>query len=140
MDHDMGNMGNMGGNSGSSSDSSSMGAMGMFLNFKTTDFYILFEFWHVTTVELFIASIFIVGFLSFVNEVFSIHIPDLCKLAPKYDCYLNPSLLFIKMLINGLLMLVMMSFNGTLLITIVVAKVLAHIIFPSTQQIVECHE
>ena len=106
MNHDMG------GGSATTNSDSHMGAMSMFFNFKTSGFYILFEFWYVSSVELFIASVLVVGFLSFVNELFSIHIRNLCKLSPKYENCLNPTLLFIKMLINGILMLIMMSFNG----------------------------
>lgn len=109
-------MGNINHNSPASSttDFPSMGAMGTFFNFNTTNFYILFQFWYVSSVELFVASLFIVGFLSFLNEIFTIHILELTKLVPDYEHILYPTLMFIKMFVNGILMLVMMTFNGIL--------------------------
>eukprot|EP00835_Amoeboradix_gromovi_P000914 NODE_34_length_31639_cov_0.254375.p20 type:complete len:144 gc:universal NODE_34_length_31639_cov_0.254375:15670-16101(+) len=140
MDHDMGNSGS---NDMSSNPSGtlSMGAMGMYFNFQTTDFHILFEFWHVTSIEIFIASLLIIGFISFINEIFGIHIKDLVKILPEYERYSNPMLLFIKMFLNAVLMLAMMTFNGYLVIIIVAAKVLAHVIFPGRfEELTDCHE
>ena len=131
---------------GSSNDSNSMtgsgmGAMGLFFNFKTSDFYILFQFWYVDDIGIFIASIFIVGFTAFANEVLAIHIDTICKKCKEYDHFVGPVLQFVRLFVNGLLMLMMMSFNGTILIVILLGKIFAHIIFPEYKHLlVECHE